>query len=162
MPDELEPELSHGYPVVPRCAGSSFPGKHQGARCIFAVLPWSVQRKLSTDARDRARPLGAPGWGAMKKRAASWRRASPPEMEWAATPIGRLRLSPAYWVSAGGLKAAFRRAGSIAILTASSNRSNSTSVIALSESESAGILTVRIAIVPQITDAPLQVMIESF
>ncbi len=56
----------------------------------------------------------------------------------------------------------FRRAGSIAILTASSNRSNSTSVIALSEFESAGILTVRIAIVPQITDAPLRVMIESF
>src|SRR5437762_9694456 len=26
MPDELEPELSHGYPVVLRCAGSSFPG----------------------------------------------------------------------------------------------------------------------------------------
>jgi len=38
MPDELEPELSHRYPVVPRCAGSSFPGKHQGVRCIFAVL----------------------------------------------------------------------------------------------------------------------------
>ena len=39
MPDELEPELSHGYPVVLRCAGSGFPGKHEGARCIFAVLP---------------------------------------------------------------------------------------------------------------------------
>jgi hypothetical protein len=39
MPDELEPELSHGYPVVPRCAGSSVPGKHQGVRRIFAVLP---------------------------------------------------------------------------------------------------------------------------
>jgi len=62
-------------------------------------------------------------------------------------------LSPAYRRSAGGFKSSFRRAGSIAILTASSNRSNSTSVIALSEFESAGILTVRIAIVPQITDA---------
>jgi hypothetical protein len=39
---------------------------------------------------------------------------------------------------------------------------NSTSVIALSESESTGILTVRIAIVPKITDALFRVMIESF
>jgi hypothetical protein len=60
------------------------------------------------------------------------------------------------------VKNSSRRAGSMAVLTVSSNRLNSTSVIALSEPESAGILTVRIAIVPQITDAPLRVMIESF
>jgi hypothetical protein len=57
----------------------------------------------------------------------------------------------------------FRRAGSMAVLTASSKWLNSTSVIAPSEFESAGILTVRIAIVPpKTTDAPLQFMIESF
>ena len=39
MPGELEPELSHIYPVVLICAGRSFPGKHQRVRCIFAVLP---------------------------------------------------------------------------------------------------------------------------
>jgi hypothetical protein len=59
-------------------------------------------------------------------------------------------------------KSSFRRAGSIAILTASSNRLNPASVIALSEFESAGILSVRIKIVPPITDAPLRVRIESF
>ncbi len=47
-------------------------------------------------------------------------------------------------------KSSFRRAGSIAILTASSKRLNSASVIALSEFSSAGILSVRIKIVPQL------------
>ena len=78
------------------------------------------------------------------------------QVDWSFAAFARL-LKVRRWVNNS-----FRRAGSIAILTASSKRSNSTSVIALSEFESAGILTVRIAIVPKITDAPLRVMIESF
>ena len=38
MPGELEPELSHIYPVVLIGAGRSFPGKHQRVGCILAVL----------------------------------------------------------------------------------------------------------------------------
>ena len=78
------------------------------------------------------------------------------QVDWSFAAFARL-LKVRRWV-----KNSSRRAGSIAILTASSNRLNSTSVIALSGFESAGILTVRIAIVPKITDAPLRVMIESF
>ena len=62
----------------------------------------------------------------------------------------------------GWVKNSSRRALSTAILTVSSNRSNSTSVIALSKFESAEILTVRIAIVPKMTDMPLQFMIAPF
>jgi hypothetical protein len=59
-------------------------------------------------------------------------------------------------------------AGAMAVLTASSNRSNSTSLITPSWFRSAGFLTtttvvnrVRIVIFPKITDAPLLAMIES-
>ena len=62
----------------------------------------------------------------------------------------------------GWVKNSSRRALSTAILTVSSNRSNSTSVIALSRFESAEILTVRIAIVPKMTDMRLQFMIAPF
>ena len=50
--------------------------------------------------------------------------------------------------------------GAMAILTTSSNRSNSTSLIA--HSKCAGTMIVRIAISPKITDAPLPVLITSF
>jgi hypothetical protein len=68
---------------------------------------------------------------------------------------GRLKLS-------GRVKTSSCGAGAMAILTASSNRSNSTSLIALSNLKSAEILTVRIVIFPKTTDAPLRVMIETF
>ena len=54
------------------------------------------------------------------------------------------------------------RMGEIAVLTASSNRSNSTSVIALSEFKRAAILTSRITIFPQIIDVRFGGWIESF
>jgi hypothetical protein len=54
------------------------------------------------------------------------------------------------------------RTGEIAVLTTSSNRSNSTSVIALFKFKRAEILTSTIAIFPQIIDAQFGVQIESF
>jgi hypothetical protein len=69
-------------------------------------------------------------------------------------PVGRRsRQSVAEVGSAGGR-------AQLPLLTASSNRSNSTSLIALFEG--AGILNVRIVIFPKIIDTPLPGRIASF
>jgi hypothetical protein len=67
-------------------------------------------------------------------------------------PSGNGIRGQASWLS---FVAFGRRMGEMAVLTASSNRSNSTSVIALSKFRRAEILTLRITIFPQINDAQL-------